>query len=148
MYSFLVNPVVLVEACANSPYRSVVILVRLRNALSNTIALFGLIKVIEEGGVLSIPLEELRMEKPPRPDRSGQVVFKEKKVGNQIDNYPVVDTIDNMNALIRDKYEEVKKTAKAAGKSESEAEILVFAEATKVPKFRAVKYWQDTMIKR
>ena len=85
------------------------------------------------------------MENPPRPDRSGQVVFKEKKVGNQIDNYPVGDTIDNMNALIRDKYEEVKKTAKAAGKSESEAQILAFAEATKVPKFRAVKYWQDTM---
>ena len=32
-------------------------------------------KVIEEGGVLSIPVEELRMENPPRPDRSsGQVV--------------------------------------------------------------------------
>ena len=65
-------------------------------------------KVIEDGGVLSIPVEELRMENPPRPDHSGQVVFKEKKVGNQIDNYPVVDTIDNMNALIQDKYEEVK----------------------------------------
>ena len=38
-------------------------------------------KVIEDGGVLSIPLEELRMENPPRPDRSGQVVFKEKKGG-------------------------------------------------------------------
>ena len=39
-------------------------------------------KVIEDGGVLSIPVEELRMENPPRPDRSsGQVVFKEKKGG-------------------------------------------------------------------
>ena len=38
-------------------------------------------KLIEDGGVLSIPVEELRMENPPRPDRSGQVVFKEKKGG-------------------------------------------------------------------
>ena len=38
-------------------------------------------KVIEDGGVLSIPMVELRMENPPRPDRSGQVVFKEKKAG-------------------------------------------------------------------
>ena len=47
-------------------------------------------KVIEDGGVLSIPVEELRMENPPRPDRSGQVVFKEKKGGgeNQIESYP------------------------------------------------------------
>ena len=37
-------------------------------------------KVIEDGGVLSIPVEELRMENPPRPDRtSGQVVFKRRK---------------------------------------------------------------------
>ena len=45
-------------------------------------------KVIEDGGVLSIPVEELRMENPPRPDRSGQVVFKEKKGGGgkQIEN--------------------------------------------------------------
>ena len=63
-------------------------------------------KVIEDGGVLSIPVEELRMENPPRPDRSGQVVFKEKKgggVGKQIESYPVGQTIDNMNALIQDK---------------------------------------------
>ena len=38
-------------------------------------------KLIEEGGVLSIPVEELRMENLPRPDRSGRVVFKEKKGG-------------------------------------------------------------------
>ena len=63
-------------------------------------------KVIEDGGVLSIPVEELRMENPPRPDRSsGQVVFKEKKGGGgkQIESYPVGQTIDNINALIGDK---------------------------------------------
>ena len=60
-------------------------------------------KVIEDGGVLIIPLEELRMENPPRPDRSGQVVFKEKKGGGgkQIESYLVVQTIENMTALIR-----------------------------------------------
>ena len=54
-------------------------------------------KVIEDGGVLSIPVEELRMENPPRPDRSGQVVFKEKKGGGgkQIERYPVGQTIEN-----------------------------------------------------
>ena len=56
-------------------------------------------KVIEDGGVLSIPMEELRMENPPRPDHSGQVVFKEKKGGGgkQIESYSVVQTIDNIN---------------------------------------------------
>ena len=91
-------------------------------------------KVIEDGGVLSIPVEELRMENPPRPDRSGQVVFKEKKGGGgkQIESYPVVQTIDNLNNQIRDKYEEEKK---AAGKSEFEAEKKAFAEATRLPQF-------------
>ena len=81
-------------------------------------------KVIEDGGVLSIPVEELRMENPPRPDRSsGQVVFKEKKGGGgkQIESYSVVQTIENMNALIHEKYEEEKQKAKAAGKSEFKA---------------------------
>ena len=75
-------------------------------------------KVIEGGGVLNIPVEELRMQNPPRPDRSsGQVLFKEKKGGGgkQIENYPVGQTIDNLNSLIRDKYEEEKEKAKAAG---------------------------------
>ena len=105
-------------------------------------------KVIEDGGVLSIPVEELRMENPPQPDRSsGQVVFKEKKGGGgkQIESYPVGQTIDNMNAFIRDKYEEEKKKAKAARMSESEAEKKAFAEATKLPQFQAVKAWQDTL---
>ena len=77
-------------------------------------------KLIEDGGVLSIPVEELRMENPPRPDRSGQVVFKEKKGGGgkQIESYPVGQTIENLNELIRSKNEEEKKKAKAAGKSE------------------------------
>ena len=104
-------------------------------------------KVIEDGGVLSIPVEELRMENPPRPDRSGQVIFKEKKGGGgrQIESYPVVQTIENMNAFIRNKYEEEKKKAKAAGKSEFEAGEMATKEATKLPQFTAVKAWQDTL---
>ena len=103
--------------------------------------------MIEDGGVFIIPVEELRMKNPPRPDRSGQAVFKEKKggAGKQIENYPVGQTIDNMNASIRDKYEEEKKKAKAVGKSDSDAEKKAFAEATKLPQFQAVKARQDTM---
>ena len=103
-------------------------------------------KLIKEGGVLSVPVEELRMENLPKPDRSGQVVFKEKRGvgGKQIESYPVGQTIDNLNEEIREKYEEEKQKAKAAGKSESEAEKKAFAAATKLPQFQAVKAWQDT----
>jgi hypothetical protein len=103
-------------------------------------------RIKEEGGVLSIPMEELRMENPPRPDNSGKVVFKEKKGGGgkQIESYPVIQTIELLNALIRDKYEEEKQKAKASGMSESGAEKKAFAEATKLPQFKAVNAWQDT----
>ena len=86
------------------------------------------------------------MENPPRPDRSsGKVVFKEKKGGGgkQIESYPVGQTIENLNALIRDKYEKEKKKAKAAGNTD--AEKSAFAEATKLPQLNAVKHWQDNM---
>ena len=36
-------------------------------------------KVIEEGGVLSIPVEEFRMINPPKPDREGNVEFGRQK---------------------------------------------------------------------
>ena len=49
-------------------------------------------KLIEEGGVLSIPVEEFRMINLPKPDQTtGKVEFG-KKVGGggkQIENYPV-----------------------------------------------------------
>ena len=38
-------------------------------------------KLIKEGGVLSVPVEELRMENPPKPNCSGQVVFEGKRGG-------------------------------------------------------------------
>ena len=45
-------------------------------------------KKIEEGGVLSIPLEEFRMINPPKPNHSGCVAFDKKKAkkGTSIDN--------------------------------------------------------------
>ena len=36
-------------------------------------------KVIEEGGVLSVPVEEFRMINPPKPDHSGNLEFSKKK---------------------------------------------------------------------
>ena len=36
-------------------------------------------KVIEGGGVLSVPVEEFRMINPLKPDRDGKVHFDEKK---------------------------------------------------------------------
>ena len=103
-------------------------------------------KVIEDGGVLSIPVEELRMENPPRPDQSGQVVFQEWSDGGgrkQIDSYPVGQTIENMKALIREKYDEEKEKARFEGKSECEAEEKASAVATKLQEFKALNTWED-----
>ena len=103
-------------------------------------------KMILDGGVLSVPVEEFRMENLPKPDRSGKVVFKEMSGGRgkYIENYPVGQTIENLNDEIRDKYEAEKQKAEAAGKGVSEAEKKGFAASTKLPQFRAVKAWQDT----
>ena len=53
--------------------------------------------------MLSVPVEELRMINPPKPDREGKVRFEEKKgkgAGNQIDNYPITETISNLNEKV------------------------------------------------
>ena len=72
-------------------------------------------KVIEEGGVLSIPVEEFRMINPPKPDREGKVEFgKKKEGGNQIESYPVGQTIKNLNEQILLKYNEENENSKAA----------------------------------
>ena len=55
-------------------------------------------KVIEEGGVLSIPVEEFRMINLPKPDRAGKVQFGKKKGGgHQIESYCVGQTSKNLN---------------------------------------------------
>ena len=75
-------------------------------------------KVIEEGGVLSIPVEEFRMINPPKPDHSGNVEFgkKEGGGGKLIENYPVCQTIENLNAEVLANYNETLESAKNAGK--------------------------------
>merc|ERR1712004_208284 len=48
-------------------------------------------KVIEGGGVLSVPVEEFRMINLPKPDRRGDVKFVEregKNTGNLIESFP------------------------------------------------------------
>ena len=60
-------------------------------------------KVIDNGGVLSIPVEEFRMINPPKPDRCGNIEFGKKKgkgAGNLIESYPVSQTIANLNEQI------------------------------------------------
>ena len=82
-------------------------------------------RVIENGGVLSIPVQEFRMINPPQPDGSGLVDFGKKKGGSGklIENYPVGQTTENLKDLILQKYCEEKEKAKAAGKSTSKAEL-------------------------
>ena len=46
---------------------------------------------------------------PPQPNQAGQVVFGKCGKGNKIENYAVVQTIDNLNALILDKYNKEKE---------------------------------------
>ena len=101
-------------------------------------------KVIEEGGVLSIPVEEFRMINLPKPDRSGKVEFgKKKEGGHQIDSYPVGQTIKNLNEQILVIYNKEKEKAKSAGKSKAGAESAAQTMAKKLPEFTAVQKWQD-----
>ena len=102
-------------------------------------------KVIKDGGVLSVPVEEVRMLNPPKPDHSGQLDFGKRKGGGgrQIDSYPVGQTIANLNAIVLTKYKEVKEEAQKSGKSTDQAEREAAIEATKAPEFTAAKSWQD-----
>ena len=87
-------------------------------------------KVIEDGGVLSIPVEEFRMIDPQKPGNFGKA--KGKK-GTKIENYTVGQTIENLNALLLTKYDEENEKSKAAGKSETESERLAAAAIYKLP---------------
>ena len=79
--------------------------------------------IMNGGKVHSVPVEEFRLENPPCPNHTGQVVFGRKQGGGgkQIDKYTVGQTIKNMNAFVLDKYEEAKQRAKIAGKTDAEA---------------------------
>ena len=102
-------------------------------------------KVLEEGGVLGIPVQEYRLTNLPNPDREGNVVFgrKMKSTQKQIDHYTAAETIENLNAVVRRKYEKVKTDLIAKGKSVSQAEGAAVAQALKMPEFQAVNMWQD-----
>ena len=101
-------------------------------------------KVIEEGGVLSIPVEEFRMINRPKPDRSGNLEFDTEKGGrHQIDRYSIGQTIKNLNKEILAKYNQEKEKAKAAGKSKAAAENAAQAMAKKLPELTAVQKWLD-----
>ena len=67
-------------------------------------------KVIEEGGVLSIPVEEFRMIIPPKPNHLGHVAFDKKKPrkGTNVEDYTVGQTIEHQDSLVLSKYNEEK----------------------------------------
>ena len=103
-------------------------------------------KVIDKGGVLTVPVEEFRMINPPKPDRSGNLKFVEKKgkgAGNQIESYPIAQTISNLNESILNKYNSERDRAKAAGKSSATAENAAQVVVKKLPEFTAVQKWLD-----
>ena len=86
------------------------------------------------------------MINPPKPDRGGNVQFVDRKgkgAGNQIDNYPIAETISNLNEKVLDKYNIEKDKAKAKGKSNTAAEGAAQAMAKKFPEFTAVQKWLD-----
>ena len=58
---------------------------------------------IEDGGVLSVPLEEFRMIDPPKPNQAGQIDFEMDGRGTKIENYTVGQTIEHLNALVLEK---------------------------------------------
>ena len=75
--------------------------------------------IIEKGGVLTVPVEELRMTNPPKPDRSGQLNFQnEKGCGKQINNYPAAQSIESMDQLVVDTFQNEYTKAQYAGDSE------------------------------
>ena len=64
-------------------------------------------KVIKDGGVLGIPVQEYRMMNPPNPDRDGNVVFVRRKgsTRKQIDHYTVAETIESLDAHVKRHYD-------------------------------------------
>ena len=87
-------------------------------------------------GVLFISHILSRMINPPKLGCSGHVGFeKTGGRGNVIENYTVCQTIENLNVLVLDKYNE--ENGKATGKAAAES------EGKEMPELLAVKKWLD-----
>ena len=59
------------------------------------------------------------MMKPPKPDRSGNIKFQEKKgkgAGNQIESFPIAQTIHKLQKQLLDKYKSEIEKANAVYK--------------------------------
>ena len=103
-------------------------------------------KMIEEGGVLSVPVEEFRMINLPKPDSRGNVKFVERKgknAGNLIESFPVAQTVSCLNEEIQGQYNEEIEKAKAAGESKDNPERAAQAFIKGLPKCTAVQQWLD-----
>ena len=75
---------------------------------------------MQSGGVLSLPVEEIKVDNPPQPGQSGNMDFGRKKDGrgNQIGSYPLAEALENLNKLVMEKYTTTKGEAEAEGKTE------------------------------
>ena len=98
---------------------------------------------IEDGGLLSVPVEELRMMDPPQPKHSGRLDFGKGGRETKIDNYAIGQTIPTLNALIVDEFNKAKDNLLASGESEVDAESKARSKAFHLPQFKAVRAWQD-----
>merc|ERR1719206_786572 len=85
------------------------------------------------------------MINPPRPDKEGNIDYgrRTEGAGRKIEHYPTAQTIENLNHGIVSKYNKELDDAKAAHKSNSQAEIDAHNTATKLPEFCAVQKWND-----
>ena len=97
-------------------------------------------KLIEDGGVLSVPVEEFRMMNPPQVGNFGR---SNGGKGTKIENYTVGETVEHLNARVLCEFNNEKERLKANGKSEPEAERMSANVALKLPMFSALKSWQD-----
>ena len=81
-------------------------------------------KVIKNGGVVSLPVEEFRMIHPPQPDKEGKIDYgrRVEGAGRKIEHYPPAQTIENMNLQIVSKYNKDLDLARARNKDVAYAE--------------------------
>ena len=100
--------------------------------------------LVSNGGVLSVPVEELRTTNLPKPGPDGCLDFsKMKKGAHVIQNFPVGQTIQNLKEEILAKYNQAREDAEASGKSDQESLQTARNKAIQLPQFKAVNVWLD-----